>query len=87
MRVQQISALLAGGLVLSSFPVRSSVPNQSSLAEQAQASTPSHPRSDSDFAQIHRLLGQGKYDEALIALHDLETQHPAAKGLSDGTRA
>jgi Flp pilus assembly protein TadD len=82
MKVQLISALLTSGLVLRSFSARSSVPNQSSLAAQAQASTPSRPPSDSDFGQVHRLLQQGKYDDALAALHELETQHPAMKGLS-----
>ncbi len=82
MRVQLISALVASGLVLSSFSARSSLPNQSSLAAQAQASTALRSPSDSDFEQVHRLLQQGKYDDALSALHEFETQHPAAKGLA-----
>jgi tetratricopeptide (TPR) repeat protein len=34
------------------------------------------------FDQPRRLLQQGKYDDALTALHDIEAQHPATKGLS-----
>jgi tetratricopeptide (TPR) repeat protein len=34
------------------------------------------------FDQARRLLQQGKYDDALAALHDIEAQHPATKGLS-----
>lgn len=82
MKVQMISMLLASGLISSSSFARPTVLNQSSPAAQAQASIPSHPPSDADFAQVHHLLEQGKYDEALAALHDLETQHPVTKGLS-----
>jgi tetratricopeptide (TPR) repeat protein len=82
MRVQWISVFLASGLVLGSSSVRSALLNQSSPAAQTQASTPSHPSADSDFAQIHLLLEQGKYDEALAVLREVETQHPATKGLA-----
>ncbi len=82
MRVQRISVLLASGLVLTTLSARSSVLSQSSPAAQAQAPTPSLPPADSDFGQVHRLLQQGKYDDALAALRDLETQHPAMKGLA-----
>jgi tetratricopeptide (TPR) repeat protein len=38
--------------------------------------------SGSEFVEPRRLLQQGKYDEALAALHELETKRPALKGLS-----
>jgi tetratricopeptide (TPR) repeat protein len=47
----------------------------------AQQSNPSES-SGSEFGETRRLLQQGKYDEALAALHGLETRRPATKGLS-----
>src|ERR1700719_496536 len=38
--------------------------------------------SDSKFDGSRRLLQQGKYDDAIVALRELETQHPAMKGLA-----
>jgi len=38
--------------------------------------------SDSTFDGPRRLLQQGKYDDAIAALHDFETQRPAMKGLA-----
>ena len=35
-----------------------------------------------DFEQARHLLAQGKYDEALLALHGLEAKHPEMKGLA-----
>jgi tetratricopeptide (TPR) repeat protein len=67
-----------------------------SLAQSAQPSQPptsleptrkpspestSQP-SSSDFEEPRKLLQQGKYDEALAALNDLEAKHPAMPGLS-----
>ena len=56
------------------------------LPEQApkpisQPKDHSQPTNDA-FAQPRHLLQQGKYDEALAALRDIEVQHPATKGLS-----
>ncbi len=82
MKVHLILALLASGSVLSSASARSPIPNQSSTPSQAQGSTSLRSPSDSEFEQVHRLLQQGKYDDALAALHELETQHPAMKGLA-----
>jgi Flp pilus assembly protein TadD len=42
----------------------------------------SAPNAPTSYEQVHRLTEQGKFDEALAALHDIETQHPAAKGLA-----
>jgi tetratricopeptide (TPR) repeat protein len=36
----------------------------------------------SDFEEARRLLQQGKYDEALTVLHDIEAKLPVSKGLS-----
>jgi tetratricopeptide (TPR) repeat protein len=40
------------------------------------------PSSDSKFDKPRRLLQQGKFDDALAALHELEAQHSAMKGLA-----
>src|SRR6266481_6861332 len=42
----------------------------------------SAPDAPPSYEQVHRLTEEGKFDEALAALHDIETQHPAAKGLA-----
>ena len=57
---------------------------------QQNPSVPDSPRpsqrpseaSEANFDQVHRLLQQGKYDEALTALHEVEESHPATKGLA-----
>src|SRR5437764_6457789 len=38
--------------------------------------------SDAELAAARRLLQQGKYDEALAALHDLEAKHPGVPQLA-----
>ena len=48
----------------------------------SQATTSQSEAAGSDFDGPRRLLQQGKYDAALIALHELEATHPAMKGLS-----
>jgi tetratricopeptide (TPR) repeat protein len=60
---------------------------QGSLSPSAQSSRPALPAENSSppndaFAQPRRLLQQGEYDAALAALHNIEAQHPATKGLS-----
>ena len=82
MKVQFFSAFLAGGLVLSSPLARASTQYQSDQLVQSQPSISSRSPSDPDFEQAHRLLQQGKYDDALAALHDIETKQPTAKALS-----
>jgi tetratricopeptide (TPR) repeat protein len=54
---------------------------QSSAAIDVAQSNPSQP-SGSEFDEPRRLLQQGKYQDALTALHQLETKYPAMKGLS-----
>ena len=40
------------------------------------------PDAAPSYEQLHHLTEQGKFDEALAALHEIEARHPAAKGLS-----
>src|SRR6202049_4670431 len=82
MRVQLISALLACGLAPSSFAALRSTSNQTSPTPQAETSTASRGLADSDFQQARRFLQEGKYDDALATLHQLETQYPVMKGLA-----
>jgi tetratricopeptide (TPR) repeat protein len=66
--------------VSTGLPARQSPPKQSSrpiVPPENQLG----PSNDA-FEQTRHLLQQGKYDEALVALHDLEAQHPAMKGLA-----
>src|SRR6266404_7993098 len=77
MKVILFSAILAGGLVLSS---PSSTPSQR-LAQSQPSISPYSPF-DSDFEQAHQLLQQRKYDDALAVLRDIETKPPATKALS-----
>jgi tetratricopeptide (TPR) repeat protein len=82
MRVQLTSALLASGLVPSSFPALSRASNQTRATPQAETSTASRPPADSDFEQARHYLQQGRYDDALAALRGLEAQHSATRGLA-----
>jgi len=54
---------------------------QSSVAIDLAQSNPAQS-SGSEFDEPRRLLQQGKYQDALTALHQLETKYPAMKGLS-----
>ena len=55
---------------------------QSSSAPALPAEKNSGRPSNDAFNQPRHLLQQGKYDDALAALHEIEAQHPATKGLS-----
>jgi tetratricopeptide (TPR) repeat protein len=64
---------------------------QAGLIQSAQnPSLPESPRSSqqpsqtpsADFSEARHLLLQGKYDEALAELHDMEEKHPAMRGLA-----
>ncbi|HZR57980.1 MAG TPA: tetratricopeptide repeat protein [Terriglobales bacterium] len=52
----------------------------SSPSAEATAATSSNPRS-SIFADAHRLMQQGKYDDAIERLQSLATQNPKTEGL------
>jgi tetratricopeptide (TPR) repeat protein len=56
-------------------------PRQSRAATDATQSASSGSES-SEFERARRLLQQGKYDDALTALHNIESRLPASKGLS-----
>ena len=54
---------------------------QTSSASEASRSAQSQPPGD-EFEETRRLLQQGKFDDALSALHQLESTHPEMRGLS-----
>src|SRR5579863_2477075 len=78
------AAALLSILILSAAPAWAEIP------QTPQKSSPPDPRPSQqpaqvpelDFDQARRLLQQGKYDEAISALHDLEAKHPAMRGLA-----
>jgi tetratricopeptide (TPR) repeat protein len=81
--VHWICALLVGSLI-ACWPSRGAeMPQaaQSSSAidapHSAQAQAPG-----AEFDEARRLSQQGKYDDAIAALHQLESAHPAMRGLS-----
>jgi tetratricopeptide (TPR) repeat protein len=85
LRVVRISLAILNSLMGSATLARAEV-----IQAPQNPSTGSNPRSSQDaasvpgpdFEQARHLLAQGKYDEALLALHDLEAKHPEMKGLA-----
>src|SRR5947209_7576194 len=65
---------LAGVTTLFTATAATAIPVPSS-PDREQA-TSAEPSDDAGFAAARGLLQQGKYDEALAALHDLEAKHP-----------
>ena len=53
-----------------------------SFLVQLSLNAQSAPDALPSYEQVHRLTEEGKFDEALAALRDIGTQHPAAKGLA-----
>jgi tetratricopeptide (TPR) repeat protein len=54
---------------------------QTSLSTQSQSSAPVQV-SGVEFEEARRLLQQGKFDEAIVRLHQQELAHPGMKGIS-----
>jgi tetratricopeptide (TPR) repeat protein len=60
---------------------QASQPAQTADAVASSQADPSRSPS-AEFAEPRRLLQQGKYDEAIAALHEIESKQPAVSGLS-----
>ena len=80
-KVSRVCALLLLSLILGGtlfWPV--------STQPQQNSSAPGPPRPsqtpEANFDEAHHLLQQGKYDEAISALLDLEAKQPGMKGLA-----
>ena len=79
------AAALLGILILSAAPTWAEIPQEPEKSSLPDARRPSQQPSqipELDFDQERRLLRQGKYDEAISALLDLEAKHPGMKGLT-----
>jgi tetratricopeptide (TPR) repeat protein len=69
-------------ILLSGVPVRGQADSRVQAPVAKQGEQPTNQTSDSEFNTSRRLLQQGKYDDALAVLHDVESSHPATKGLA-----
>lgn len=73
-----VGALIVNGPTFAGWQGNGS---QDSAATQTGSSTPVQP-SGHEFDEPRQLLQQGKYDDAITALLQLESTHPGMKGLS-----
>jgi tetratricopeptide (TPR) repeat protein len=77
------SRVALAGSLLACWPARGSKTPQA--AQSSSASDAPHPAQSqppgAEFDEARRLSQQGKYDEAIGALHQLESTHPGMKGL------
>ena len=74
-----------GGLLLGVVPARAAFTQtvrNPSLPDSPRPSQQPPQASSADFSEARHLLLQGKYDEAIADLHNIEEKHPAMKGLA-----
>jgi len=79
------AAALLGIFILSAAPAWAEVPQAPQKSSLPDAPLPTQQPAQVpklDFDQARHLLQQGKYDEAISALLDLEAAHPGMKGLT-----
>ncbi|HKN75930.1 MAG TPA: tetratricopeptide repeat protein [Candidatus Acidoferrum sp.] len=82
--VRLLSIALSGGLIFGASLARAEftqAPQNPSLLGSPHASQQPSPVAPASFDPARQLLLQGKFDEALAALHELEEKHPEMKGL------
>src|ERR1700721_37028 len=74
---------LSGCMILCGSPLRAEIllPPQASTRAGVLPSSQSQPPG-TEFDEARRLSQQGKYNEAISALHQLESAHPDLKGVS-----
>jgi tetratricopeptide (TPR) repeat protein len=85
LRVLRISVAILNSLIGSATLARAEAAQAAQNPTTAGIPGPTQDASSvtgADFDQARHLLAQGKYDEALLALHDLEAKHPGMKGLA-----
>ena len=82
MKSRSFLALVAGGQLLGCTAARASVLNRFAPATQSDSASARPSASTGEFDEARRLLQQGKFDEALAALHDIEAKQPATKALA-----
>jgi len=81
----KIPGILLFSLAILSVVAAAAPALQSSFEQSSRPTLPTENNSSPSngaFDQPRHLLQQGKYDAALAALHDIEAQRPATKGLS-----
>ncbi len=73
---------LCGSLTFGGIPAvgQSAMPAQTAPAAES-LQTAAGPLDASDLDAARHLLQQGKYDDALAALHDMQEKHPETRGL------
>ena len=84
-KVVSLSVVFLSSLILASTSARAKftqTPQNPSLPDSPRPSPQVLQSPAGDFEAAHKLLQQGKYDEAISALQELETQHPGLKGLA-----
>ncbi len=81
LNVNWTCAILCSSFTFSCLSAFGQSPQQSAPASEPSRTEPS-TSSAKDFAEPSRLLGEGKYDDALAALQDMESRHPEMPGLS-----
>jgi tetratricopeptide (TPR) repeat protein len=74
---------ILGSLVLSGWPARCQSPVDPSFpARGATLATATAQAATSELDEARNLVRQGKFEEAISTLHQLESTHPGIKGLS-----
>ncbi len=74
---------ILGCLILCGPPLCAGMPPSPQASTHAGASSSSQsPTPGTEFDEARRLSQQGKYNEAITALHQLESSNPGLKGLS-----
>jgi tetratricopeptide (TPR) repeat protein len=83
LKIDGLFAALLSGWMLSGLPALAQPDASQMIVPLAQDSQPAASRAPaSDFDEARRLLQQGKYDEALAALHDIEGKRSELRGLA-----
>src|SRR5580658_677760 len=83
--VRFFSIAFLGGLLFSAAHAQAEfirAAQSPSLPDSAHPSQQPAQSPSADFSEARHLLLQGKYDDALAELHDIEAKHPATKGLA-----
>ncbi len=83
--VRLYSIALLGGLLFGAKSVHADflhATQKPSLPDSPRPSEQASQAPSADFGEARQLLLQGKYDDALAELHNIEEKHPAMKGLA-----
>ena len=73
---------LSGCLILSGLPLRAGIPQPQTSAHAGAPPLSQSQQPATEFDEERRLSQQGKYNDAISTLHQLESSHPGLKGIS-----